>query len=449
MQNTDWRTLYHEPKPVTAVVETLFLTVLGFLLGYGLMRDQPYFAVQGFSWLILGPLLSGLRYGFGYALSSVIMVFVGGVIAQKLEYTWAAGTGTHLYLGLLFIAIAAGEFRNYWYRRLKRLNAVAHYLDERMTEVTRAFNMLKHSHDRLEQLMASRTSLRDSLLSIRRQILLSAPDPAGKGLGLLILKSLAEFGSLQGASLHAIDPKTQQVNANPMAMIGTKVALNINDSLIQKMLSERQTVSLKLDLMIQQDEELLLAIPLIDVYGKMWGLVAVNKMPFRAFTEDNIQLLAILSGYVGDLVRIRMQSAHHVGNEDMLYFYVQVHRCMQDVIRHNIPACLIGIVCQDLQYNEPFMQIVARQQRDLEQLVVMKNQQGQQVVLCVFPLTNSEGIEKYCAKFKQVLSQEFNIADSIVRFHPLVLTTHTNLDNEMPALGNILQLNSDFFTSGT
>lgn len=447
MQNTDWRVIYHEHKKSTAVVETLFLTLLGFLSGYGLMREQAYFSAQGFSWLMLGPLLSGLRYGFVYALSSVILLFVGGMVAQKLHYAWASGTGAHLYLGLLFVAVAAGEFRDYWYRRLKRLNAVAHYLDERMTEITRAFNMLKSSHDRLEQLMASRTSLRDSLLNIRQQILLSTPDQEGKGLGLLILKSLAEFGSLQGASLHAIDPKTQQVNPTPMAVIGPKITLNVHDSLIQKMLLERQTVSLKLDLLTQHDEELLLAIPLIDVYGKMWGLVAVNKMPFREFKEDNIQLLAILSGYVGDLVRIRMQSAQHIGNAELLYFYVQVHRCMQDVINHNIPACLLGMVCKDPQYNESFMQIVSRQQRDLEQLVVMNNQQGQLVVLCVFPLTNSQGIEKYCAKFNQALTQEFNIDESHWSFYPVVLTVSTHLDTEMQLLADQLQLDRHYLES--
>lgn len=446
MQNSDWRSIYNEPKKSTAVVETICLAMGGILLGYWFMPHAPFFSVQGFSWFMLGPLLSGLRYGFSYAINSVILLVAIATAAHVYNLPWAQGSTTNLFLSLLFIAIIAGEFRNYWHRRLQRLNAVACYLDERITEVSHAFNMLKHSHDRLEQLIASRTSLRDSLLSIRRQIMLSHTDNEGlSGLGLLILRSLADFGSLQGASLHAIDPVTKQINTHAIASIGNEIILNVRNSLIQKALSEHKTVSLKLDLIAQHEEELLLVIPLIDVYGKMWGLIAVNKMPFRAFREDNIQLLAVLSGYIGDLLGIKMQSKMHIGDENMLYFYVQALRCMQDVINYNIPASVLGMEFKDSQHSIQLTQLVTRLHRDLDQLLLIKNKLGNQVALFIFPLTNWQGIESYCVNFNGVIRKELNLDTAAIRFYKISLAADMNLDTEMKLLAEELNLDNNVF----
>ncbi len=446
MSNPDWRSLFVEPKKPIAIIETLVLAVFGIALGYWFMPEAPFFSAQGFSWLMFGPLLSGLRYGFAYALNSVILLVVIAIIAQQNQLTWAQGSTTTLFLGLLFIAIVAGEFRDYWHRRLRRLNAVACYLDERITELSRAFNMLKHSHDRLEKLISSRTSLRDSLLSIRRQIMLSHTDNEGlSGLGLLILRSLADFGSLQGASLHAIDPETKQINTHAIASIGTEISLNVRNLLIQKALAELKTVSLKLDLIAQHDEELLLVIPLIDVYGKIWGLIAVNKMPFRAFREDNIQLLAVLSGYIGDLLGIKLQAKLHLGDENLLYFYVQVLRCLRDVVNFNIPSSILGMEFQDGQYREKLTQLVSRHHRDLDRLLLLQNKLGNQIALFVFPLTNWQGLESYYENLNAILRKEFNTDALGIKYYKLCLAAEMNIDAELELLAQGLDLDNNVF----
>ncbi len=441
----DWQHIYLEPKPLVAIVETICLSMLGVLLGYWFMPDAPYFSGYGFSWLMVGPMLSGLRYGFRYALNSVLLLFLLATFANQQNIFWAQGSTTNLFFGLLFIAVVVGEFRDYWHRRLKRMNAVTNYLDQRMTEISHAFNMLKHSHDRLAQLMASSVTLRDSLLSIRRQIMLSHSQNEGLlGLGLLILRSMADFGSLQSASLYAYDPENQQVNPQCIASIGNPSELNINNPVVQKALRERKTVSLKLDLITQIEDELLLVIPLVDVYRNILGIITVDKMPFRAFREDNIKLLAVLSGYIGDLLGIKAQAKLDSCDENLLYFYIQTLRCMEDANNYNIPSTILGMEFRDSQYSSDFEKLVIKNHRDLDQLLLLTNQHDHLVALLVFPLTNMQGLEQYCLKFKELIRTELGTLSSDIRYYKKDLTNESNIEDEFKLIANALALDDDF-----
>ncbi|WVM92368.1 hypothetical protein ULG90_22765 [Halopseudomonas pachastrellae] len=62
-------------------------------------------------------------------------------------------------------------FRDLWGRRLERLQTANEYRQYRLDEFTRAYHVLRSSHERLEQRVAgSDTSLRSTLLLLRRQL---------------------------------------------------------------------------------------------------------------------------------------------------------------------------------------------------------------------------------------------------------------------------------------
>lgn len=450
MLNTDWRTVYIEPKASTAIIETIVLSLLGILLGYCFMPDAPYFSGQGFSWLMLGPALSGLRYGFTYAINSLILIAIIGGIAQINNLPWAQGSPVGLGLSLLFVAVVAGEFRNYWHRRIKKLNAAAVYLNERVSELGHAFNVLKHSHDRLEQIVASQISLRDSILNVRRQILLSHTNPEElSSLGLLILRSLTDLGSLQGASLHAYNAKENTVSPQAVACIGKPVALNTQNPLLLKSLATRKTVSLKLDLIPQHEKDLLLVIPLIDVHDTLFGVVAVNKMPFRAFREDNIQLLCILAGYIGDLLGPKLQPEHYIEDENLLYFFIQSMRCIQDITNYNLSASLFGVELKNKTYTNRLLTLITHRQRGLDQLVLLENRAGNPVALFILPLTDQRGIEGYLASLRSYFKTEFGVLSlaELGFYHVTqVLSADKSLADAMQPIADRLQIDNIFLS---
>jgi polysaccharide biosynthesis protein PelD len=448
MTHSDWRNVYVEQKTSVAISETLALTLLGIMLGYFFMPESAYFSAPGFSWLIVGPALSGLRYGLIYAISSVFILIIVALIGHLYQFSWAQGLPVGLGLSLLFTAVVAGEFRSYWHRRIKRLNAAALYLNERLSEVSHAFNMLKHSHDHLEQLVATRVSLRDSISSIRRQILLSHTDKEDlEGLGLLILRSLADFGSLQGASLHAMDQQSNNVAPRPIAYIGNPVALDMNNQILLKSIATRKTVSLKIEFINQKDNKLLVSIPLIDVYDKFYGVIVVNKMPFRAFREDNIQLLSILGGYIGDLLSTKKQTGKTIKDADIVYFYIQAMRCLQDVINYNLSASLLGFEFKNHLYADKLIRLITPRQRGLDQFLLLKNRQGRQVLLFILPLTDQRGIDGYLAKLHNIFKTEFNPAElKELGFHHAlqILSAQKSIDTSIQLISDELSLDNVF-----
>lgn len=448
MLNSDWHTIHTEPKTSTAIIETVVLTFLGVGLGYLFMPDAPYFASQGFSWLMLGPSLSGLRYGFTYSLNSLILLVLLAYIGHYYQYPWAQGSPFGLGLSLVFVAVIAGEFRNYWHRRIKRLNAVAVYLDERVNELSHAFNVLKHSHDRLEQMIASRISLRDSILNVRRQILLSHTIKEDlNGLGLLILRSLADLGSLQGASLYAAQNEGKSISEQAVAYIGSPIPLNPQNPLLLTASSTHKSVSLKLNLISQKERELLLVIPLVDVNDKLFGVIAVNKMPFRAFREDNIQLLSILGGYIGDLLGAKLKPKEYIADENLLYFYIQSMRCMQDVLNFNLAASLLAIEFKNSVYLERLLALISFRQRGLDQQLIVTNQSGNTVILLILPLTDHRGIEGYFLRLKTNFKTEFGIVDFEelgIHYHTQVLTADKTLEQSMQEIADKMKINNIF-----
>ena len=64
--------------------------------------------------------------------------------------------------------MVAGEFRDIWGRRLHRLEGAYQYRAERLEEFTRSYQLLRLSHDRLEQTVAnSGFSLREGIMRLQ------------------------------------------------------------------------------------------------------------------------------------------------------------------------------------------------------------------------------------------------------------------------------------------
>lgn len=74
-------------------------------------------------------------------------------------------------VGVLVCGMLVGEVRDLWMRRLERLQMANEYRQYRLDEFTRAHQILRVSHDLLEQRVAgSDQSLRSSLLGLREKL---------------------------------------------------------------------------------------------------------------------------------------------------------------------------------------------------------------------------------------------------------------------------------------
>lgn len=402
-------------KPVKkriAISETIVLMAISLLLGKLLSPDAAFFSVTGFTWLMVAPFLSALRYGYTYAVSSALGLILIMWMGAKYYPPWQDISFATSAFSILFIAIVAGEFHNYWQRQIAKLTISNTTLDQRLTEVTSAFNMVKISHDMLKHRTASRTSLRDSILAVHKRIIKAQKTNTDiKEVSTYILNIFSDYISIQQAGLYVL-AESGKLNTSATASFGERFELNQNDFLLVKAIATHKIASLKPDLMTKDtySNTLLLAIPLVDVYDRMWGIILVKKMPFRAFKPANIRLAAILAGHIADLIGMRVDS-QPMGDIELQSFIVQVKRCMINVREPAIPSYLVAIQLTNKQHAINMRALVLGNQRSLDSSWTVNNKNNETIIFILLPLTDLSGVSDYKARIEQIIRQHFEFHD--------------------------------------
>ena len=131
----------------------------------------------------------------------LILAMLGVAINQQ----WQAATGFPLAwaIGVVVVAMVAGEFRDMWGRRLHRLEGAYQYRAERLEEFTRSYQLLRLSHDRLEQTVAnSGFSLREGIMRLQSE--LETIDGLTQPPLLRLIEFVAEYGALTQACIVGI-----------------------------------------------------------------------------------------------------------------------------------------------------------------------------------------------------------------------------------------------------
>lgn len=400
-----------------SLIETVFLTLTGFLLGYWLLPEAPLFATQGFTWLIVGPFLSGLRYGFFHASFSIFLSLSIIISAYFYPLPWATeGSISTICLTLFWIGFISSGFKYYWEQKTIQLNAKSKYLDQQLTEITKAHSLTKISHDRLQELVVSQVSLRDTILEVRKQILnlgFNKENDYLKHVSSAILRVLSEYGDIQMASLHEVNSR-QHINARAIDHIGKhKIRIDPKDPLLLEAIETRKTVSLKTQLLADKKYQgsLILAIPLADSSRKIWGIIAVYQIPFRSYHPDNLTLISTLSGYIGDLIGKQVYSSSTViKNTELHAFILQIQRCILDLSSYNIPSSILSLEFKDNKHYKILEGLLLQRKRGLDQSWSSINRHGSPVLCFLMPLTSILELEPYKSDILKSIQEHYNFS---------------------------------------
>ncbi|MFZ0257049.1 MAG: PelD GGDEF domain-containing protein [Gammaproteobacteria bacterium] len=429
----------HRASPYAAWTETLAVTLLGPLIGYWSRPLDPFFMHTEFAWLAVGPLLAGLRYGFAHGFSSALLLITALTYAWQQRWLGEIQSPREMAVGVLLIGMIAGEFSNTWQRRIEQLAASNAYREERLDELARAFSLLKLSHEGLEQrLAASATSLRDCILSVRRQ-LLQVTSEAGSlfGLAPLITRLFVTYGALQVASLHEVG-RDGRALSNPIARYGSDVTVDPEDPLLEEALRTGKALSIKADAPSDAglSEELLMAVPIIDIADRIWAVLAVHKMPFRAFRKENLTLLAVIGGHMGDALAAREQ-VPEARDGDHQDFLLQLRRCLADARRYRLPAHVAALVLPTKEGLPGLLSLLLGQRRGLDQPLVIENALGWPTLFMLLPLTDSGGLAGYRQRLTATLKEHFGyetLEAAGIAFHGHPITPTSSLQTVLEPL---------------
>ena len=422
-------------------LETLLVTGLAIGLGLWLTPNDPLQMFAPFPWPVLAPLLVGVRYGFVRGLLSAGLLVLAVFVLRQNGLEGYAEIEPSFIVGVLVCGMLVGEVRDLWERRLQRLQMANNYRQYRLDEFTRSHQILRVSHDLLEQRVAgSDQSLRSSLLGLRDKLRLMPGQ--GDGLALLadaVLAVLGQYGSLRVAGLYRVHENEKQVLPDALASIGVMGALDVDDELIKLCLERGDLVSVRQELIdaghSMQFSSLQACIPLIDAEDRLLAILAVRQMPFFAFQDRTLSLLALLAGHIADLLR-RDPQVLQLADADAQHFTLQLKRSLLDVEQHKLAAGLFAF--EMTRPNDELARLFERSQRGLDLQLSLRNDRDHSLLLVLLPLTSPQGSEGYLARINLLLHEHFGIESSLESLGVRVLPFNLEPGCERNGLRNFL-----------
>lgn len=439
------------PPPFLMFLEVAIVTLLLPVLGMWRHAGDPFFLSAGFPWLMLGPLLLALRYGFAQGLGSAIvlcLLMYGFYRSGRLGVQQYPGS---LALGLLLTGMLAGEFCDMWRRRLERLSELNRYRQDLVQKFTRSYQLLSMSHAQLERrVLANTRSLRETMTFLRDRALAVKPDPdSAKELHHLMMEVLSSFGWLQVAALYLVDDHGILV-PQIVAKLGNPKPVPIDDPMLLQALATKRLTCIRPESTppppSANDEsgptpsrDLLLAVlPLTDIHGRLWGVVTIQAMPFEAFSRDHLNLLAVIGGHMGDLL------AQGAGGGSQ-QFKNALHRGQLDARDHRLAAMLLGVRVDESVAPPNLLQGFLELRRGLDQQWLTRDRSGQPVLLLAMPLTDSEGARGFVQRLETFCQSTHGkpLAEAGVRTYQVALDGVGAAEDKLKALKEACEIHGD------
>ena len=383
--------------PAVILAETLLLPLLAIGLGLLWAPQDPLQVQASFPWPWLAPVVLALRYG----------PMAGLVGASVLLLAWLGLNACHwdvfpqlYFLGGLILVMLVGEFSSLWQARTRRAETLQLYLDQRLEHLVRQHYLLRLSHDRLEQELIGRPmSMRDALSGLREAGRGSEQDPQA------LLRLLAQYCQLECAAIHAV--AEGQIAAPAPASIGAYGPLQADDPLVLQALQTHKLCHISQIQNGHQDTRYLVAAPLLDLAGEMYGLLVVQDMPFFALQEENLQTLQLLLGYYTDGLSMDALARPIVSQfpDCPPLFAFELQRLAHIHASARVPSIVVALECQPRALEQNLPAQVERLKRELDETWLITTPR-RQVLAVLMPLGDGTTAEGYIRRLEGWMQQK-------------------------------------------
>jgi len=146
---------------------------------------------------------------------------------------------------------------------------------------------------------------------------------------------------------------------------------------------------------------LLLAIPLVDVDGGLWGLVAIRDVPFAAYSPAHRQRMVVLAGHVADLLAFG-RAADGAREASRRTFTRELRRAVHDQRVYGIDAAMVRLRVT-AGAEDVVSRIVIEGRRATDRVLRTGRRDGGAVMNVLLPFTDEDGIARYLDRIEQQL----------------------------------------------
>ncbi len=398
-----------------AVFETVVLTAaLPLIGGYFSNGHDPFFLRDGCFWLLLAPVLLGLRHGFAPAVTSAFVLDSLILIAWRMHAFGVNALPGPALIGIVVFAMISGQFSDVWKREIVRLDGAVNVARRQLNELSREHFLLEVSYDKTLDAQAQRLApnLREAIASVRKLAQQGDVVPSVSTLAKPMLEVMASYCLVETCSIYAV--RDGRLEGGPaVCMGGTQGLSNPNDFLVAEALRTKQlTVLTEAGRDGQADvrtrTSLLAAVPFVDTAGNVHGVLCIEAMPFVAFEKKHLETLFILGGHFADM--LATQGAMSQLERGRRYeFEVRMRRALKDLNDYGIPCSVFGLVVQRRSAVKDLVNtILGDTLRVLDFPLVERTNDGTYAIFNLLPMTDEEGAQSLIAHFAHLVESELH-----------------------------------------
>ncbi len=386
------------------LMELPLFAVLPAVIGAVFFPGQALGISSGYLWVAALPIIYAARYGSSWG---ALCALIAGVVWVQpiLQLEGSLTQRTVMAIGALCLSVVVGASSDRWRTRSNQSEAENAYLRHRLKEFSNDYHVLKVSHGHLEEFMAGqRLSLRAALQALT-PVLTSSPEGIKAGSDLMAV--FAQFCSVQVAGLYPMKSETV-VDNNPVATHGDMGELPVFDALIREAIQKRKLVSVRLDSINidTTDESLLAVVPISDSSGRLHGILAVRDMHFMAFQQENLNVLALLGGYAGDL----LSRSEGRGNSRTAWFLSELDIALRFCRSHSVNSTLVCVRLENNQTAKAVAHWLSTDLRSLDRSWVLPSKSGGPTVTILLPLQSKQQSTDYLRRVATDILKKHDIA---------------------------------------
>lgn len=389
---------------LTRTFELLAFALLLPLAGLLFFPDNPTGLSSGVPWVAAAPLVFAARYGSVWGVSCAV-VMAAFINLPLLAYVDTAGAHLALGVGTVALCLILGDVSNSTAKRYKRAEAENSYLRHRLKAFSTDYHVLRVSHGQLEEFMAGQhLSLRDALQKLKTKI--SDSNNMGLSEGKELMGVFSQFCSIQIAGLYTVSDNGM-VEPQPVVTHGLMPELSLFDPVLRLALSNREMVSIRHEAIRDkhQSHALLAVVPLVDTEGRLHGVLAIRDMHFMAFQQQNLNILALLGNYVGNL--LTQTSTENLTG--VAGFLSEIETCLVFAKEHNTQSVMVSLQFEPSEEGEAVASFVCDGIRSLDASWKLSVDSRSPVVCLLFPLMAASTGQAFLQRLDKAVLKEFGI----------------------------------------
>lgn len=442
-------------------LETFAITAISILGGVVLNGSDPLFVHAQFPWIWFGPLLIALRYGIAPGLVSTGGICLALIVMPRFGLP-IGEFPTNYVLGGLLMVLITGQFSEIWNKRLRHADQLSKHTNERFEQLSRAYFMVRLSHDRLEQNLISRpVTLRDAMGDLRK-LLVTHGGRMDSETGSALLSILMHYCSLESAAIYLADDN-EEIVEHPLAECGKGAPLHQDDLLfrsaiesgysayqaINRHIVEGQTTSpAALSAAVwsvdtsrgnpKEQTSYLVVAPMRTSSGKLLGMLFVTEMPFLNLHRETLQIMGVLLAYASDQTESVQQASNLLSRFPGCppNFAAEMFKTVRLKRDLEVNSALVVIQVSAGPRMDELCRTMERQQRGLDHSWRRPTEWGTQLVT-LMPFSGPASIEGYQSRLDTILQRQFG--RSIGQEGITMRSTIVTADDPLAQLAGLLE----------